>query len=71
MLNPRYDEEEDKSRHAAATRKDCEAMEKKYGWQLLDVELIGGAILKVDCVFKGKAEFPKSFYETEQEDNDA
>ncbi len=71
MPKPRYDEEEDKSRHGAASRKNCEEMEKKYGWQLLDVELISGNLLKVDCVFKGKTEFPKSFYDTQQEDEDA
>jgi hypothetical protein len=39
-------------------------MVKKYGWQLLDIEDSGNPILEVDCVFKGKTEFPRPFNET-------
>ncbi|KYC41690.1 hypothetical protein WA1_16760 [Scytonema hofmannii PCC 7110] len=68
MPKPRYDEEEDKSRHAAASPKHCKEMERKYGWKLVDIEKTGDSILKVDCVFKGKTEFPKSFQENETEE---
>jgi hypothetical protein len=59
MANPRYDPVENKSRHGAASRKDCEKMAALNDWRLLDVELIDFDIFKVDCVFKGKTEFPK------------
>ncbi|HBL13841.1 MAG TPA: hypothetical protein DD379_21080 [Cyanobacteria bacterium UBA11162] len=67
MPKPSDEDEEDKSRHGAVSRKHCEDMEKKYGWKLIDVEPTGNSILKVNCVFKGKTEFPKSFYDTEEE----
>jgi hypothetical protein len=35
-------------------------MANKYGWKLDSYEENGTSILKVDCIFKGKAEFPKS-----------
>ncbi len=34
MLKPRYDEEEDVSRHAAPEAGDCLEMESKYDWKL-------------------------------------
>ncbi len=68
MSKPRYDESEDKSRHGAVDADCCEEMAEKYGWQLLDVELTGNSILEVDCIFAGKTEFPKSYYDTEKEE---
>jgi hypothetical protein len=65
MLKPRYDEEENISRHAAADRDCCTEMEDRYGWKLLDIEDIGNDILEVDCVFEGKTEFPRPFNETD------
>jgi hypothetical protein len=65
MVKPRYDAEEDVSRHGAASKKDCEKMEKKYGWRLKDVEKIKGDTLKVDCVFDGETEFPRRDYEND------
>ncbi|HLP90285.1 MAG TPA: hypothetical protein VK184_17070 [Nostocaceae cyanobacterium] len=70
MPKPRYDEEADKSRHAAADEDDCENMAKKYGWQLVDIEETDNKILPVDCVFDGKTEFPASYYNTEEEQKD-
>ncbi|AFZ22483.1 hypothetical protein Cylst_0106 [Cylindrospermum stagnale PCC 7417] len=64
MTKPRYDEKEDKSRHAAADEDCCEEMAEKYGWRLVDTEKTGNDILPVDCVFDGKTEFPESYYET-------
>jgi hypothetical protein len=69
MPKPRYEEDKDKSRHGAVSRKHCEDMEKKHGWKLIDVEPTGDKILKVDCVFKGKTEFPKSFHSNEKEED--
>jgi len=59
MVKPRYDPIEDKSRHSAVSRKDCDKMAKLNDWKLVDVEPIDFDIFKVDCVFKGKTEFPK------------
>ncbi|NJK38248.1 MAG: hypothetical protein HC835_11370 [Oscillatoriales cyanobacterium RM2_1_1] len=69
MSKPRYDEQEDQSRHAAADEDCCEEMANRYGWQLVDVEPSNIPILKVDCVFAGETEFPKSYYETEKEED--
>jgi hypothetical protein len=70
MPRPRY--EEDVSRHAAVDEGCCEEMERKYGWQLLRVESTSDPVLEVDCVFRGKTEFPKSYHDAEKEsDNDA
>lgn len=68
MPQPRYDEEEDKSRHAAATKPDCEEMANRQGWTLVDVEELPPSpnqIFNVDCVFQGKTEFPRPFNETD------
>jgi len=71
MPKPRYDEEENKSRHAAADIECCEEMAQKYGWRLVDVEETGDRALPFDCVFDGSTEFPKSYYDTEEEREDA
>ncbi|WP_413167879.1 hypothetical protein ACL6C3_14365 [Capilliphycus salinus ALCB114379] len=68
-MKPRYDDEENISRHAAADDECCYEMASKYNWQLLDVEKTGNPILSVDCVFGGQTEFPKSYYETETEED--
>jgi hypothetical protein len=67
MPKPRYDENTDKSRHAAADEDCCQEMAEKYGWKLVDVEKTGNDILSVDCVFEGKTEFPTSYYHTDEE----
>lgn len=69
MPKPRYDEEKDKSRHAAADEDCCEEMAQKYGGRLVDVEETGDSTLPVDCVFDGKTEFPKSYYDVEEDNN--
>lgn len=67
-MKPRYDEEENLSRHGATSEGKCEDMSRKYGWKLKRVELNpDNSVLKVDCVFEGKTEFPKSFYNDEEE----
>ncbi|HAG81820.1 MAG TPA: hypothetical protein DCL61_11785 [Cyanobacteria bacterium UBA12227] len=65
MLKPRYDPEEDKSRHLAASDSHCEEMAKRNGWDLVDIEPSGNRTLPVDCVFDGKTEFPRPFNETD------
>jgi hypothetical protein len=66
----RYDPEEDVSRHAAADDECCYEMERKYRWKLKRIDNLRGNIFKVDCIFYGKTEFPKSFYDPEQAEND-
>jgi hypothetical protein len=69
MPKPRYDENENISRHAASKEGDCEKMADKYGWDLVGVERTPeDPIFKVDCVFEGKTEFPKSYYDNDQEE---
>jgi hypothetical protein len=70
MPKPRYDEEENVSRHAAAEPSDCLKMEDKYGWKLKRIEELPEAknkVFEVDCVFGGKTEFPESYYDTDKE----
>lgn len=69
---PRYDEQENLSRHAAVEASDCLEMENKYGWKLKRIEELPettNQVFEVDCVFEGKTEFPKSYYDTESEDD--
>jgi hypothetical protein len=65
MQKPRYDPEEDKSGHLAASDDHCEEMAKRNDWDLVDIEPSGDNILPVDCVFDGKTEFPRPFNETD------
>ncbi len=44
---------------------------QKYGWRLVDIEETGCGVLPFDCVFEGLTEFPKSYYDTEEESKDA
>ena len=67
MPEPRHNENENKSRHAAADDDCCDEMAEKYGWQLVDVEQTGDPILPVDCVFEGETEFPNYHEESENE----
>ncbi|NJM66178.1 MAG: hypothetical protein HC851_11255 [Acaryochloris sp. RU_4_1] len=56
------------SRHAATDEGKCEVMSRKYGWALVGVEKTpDDPVLKVDCVFEGKTEFPKPYHENEKE----
>ena len=45
-------------------------MANRQKWRLKDVEIIGSdpAILKVDCVFEGKTEFPENFYDGDNDE---
>lgn len=67
VKNPRYDPEEDVSRHAATSPEKCKEMKKNHGWDLVDIEEISVDAFKVDCVFKGKTEFPKSYHDKEKD----
>ncbi len=67
MPKLRYDEDENKSRHAASDADCCDEIAEKYGWQLVDVEQTGNATLPIDCVFEGETDFPKSYYDAEKE----
>lgn len=69
MPKPRYDENENKSRHSAANDDCCDEMAETYGWKLVDVEETRNPVLPVDCVFEGETEFPRSYYETEREED--
>ena len=49
MAKPRYDENENISRHAATRPGDCERMARKYGWKLIAIELVPeDPILKIE-----------------------
>jgi hypothetical protein len=68
MPKPRYDEDENVSRHAAASEGDRENMARKYGWELIEVEQTPeDPVFKVDCVFEGETEFPKPYQEKESD----
>lgn len=72
MTSPRYDPKENVSRHAATSADDCLDMEDKYGWNLKRVEDLPettNQVFEVDCVFKGKTEFPTSYHDTDREDD--
>jgi hypothetical protein len=66
MLKPRYDQDNNKSRHAAADQDCCEEMAEKYSWQLVDIEKTGNSILPIDCVFEGETKFPLSYYDEKE-----
>lgn len=71
MTKPRYDEEENISRHAAVSASDCLEMQEKYGWTLERIEELPptpNQIFEVDCVFEGKTEFPRSYHDPEREE---
>jgi hypothetical protein len=56
------------SSHSVTDRWRCTAMENKYNWKLLRVERNkNNPILKWECVFKGKTEFPNYIEETEED----
>ncbi len=65
--SPRYDPDENVSRHGATDPDKCEEMADKYGWSLVRVEETGDSVLEVDCVFDGETEFPFSLYELKHE----
>lgn len=67
MPRPRYDEDENLSRHAAADEDCCEEMSERHGWNLVDIESTGNTELPVDCIFEGETEFPRSFNESDDD----
>jgi hypothetical protein len=68
MPKPRYDEEKDETRHAAASEECCEDMADSYGWNLKQVDPLPSEVLSVDCVFDGYCEFPSSRMDLTQGD---
>ena len=66
--SPRYDEEKNETRHAAANEECCEDMADKYGWTLKQAEQTATDVLPVDCVFDGYCEFPPSRMDLTQGD---
>ncbi len=77
MPTPRYDEEKDETRHAAADEECCEDMADNQGWNLKQVDPLPNEVLSVDCVFEGYCEFPPSRIDltqgdvTKEDDKDA
>ena len=67
IFKPRYDPDENISRHSATDPEQCQKMAKHQGWELIRWEKTKDPILKVDCVFDGYTEFPPSPYEPEHE----
>lgn len=65
---PRYDPDRNETRHAAASKNDCEQMEKKYSWSLKRVDDRQGSTLDKDCVFDDYCEFPPSQIDLTQGD---
>jgi len=65
--SPRYDPDENVSRHGATDPDKCEEMADKYGWNLVRIEETGDSVLEVDCVFDGETEFPPTPYEPKHE----
>jgi hypothetical protein len=61
-MNQNQKGEKPSSRHSATDAEKCIQMSKKYGWKLLRIEPTNNSLLKVDCVFEGKTEFP-NYYE--------
>ncbi len=59
---------EKRTRHAATDPRKCEEMARRYGWELIDIEPRDTGVMKVDCVFKGDAQFPKSNMDLTQGD---
>jgi hypothetical protein len=57
--------------HWAASEENCDKMEQKYGWKLLDKRRNDEqSILPVECIFEGNAEFPKSSMDYSAGDED-
>jgi hypothetical protein len=63
----RYDPEEDVSRHAVTEKERCQQIEKRYSWKLKRIESLNDIFFNFDCVYEGTTEFPKSYYEMEEE----
>jgi hypothetical protein len=57
------------SRHGAESKKDCEKMAQKYGWDLKASEKTNRKDLSYDCIFDGDTEFPKTFGGNKDDDN--
>ena len=47
--SPRYDPDENVSRHGATDPDKCEEMVDKYSWNLVRIEETGDPMLEVDC----------------------
>jgi hypothetical protein len=51
------------SYHYVTDPEKCYKIQDKYGWELLGYEEVGGAILKVKCIYEGETQFPSYFSE--------
>lgn len=70
MINPSDPPEGKRTKHSATDRDKCHEMERRYGWDLLDIDKHPEQdIFKVDCIFAGDAQFPKHWLE-ETDEND-
>ena len=49
--SPRYDPDENVSRHGVTDPDKCEEMADKYGWSLVRVEETGDSVLEEDSCF--------------------
>ena len=70
-----YDPKTDTSKWPACSRKDCANMAKLRKWTLLRSEplpsaFMPGALLKVNCVFKGNCQFGQNRMDLTQGDRD-
>ncbi|OLP17447.1 hypothetical protein BST81_16795 [Leptolyngbya sp. 'hensonii'] len=68
MPKPRYNEDNNETRHAATDEEECEDMADTYSWSLKRVEPTEDSILPVDCVFDDYCEFPPSRMDLTQGD---
>ena len=62
-MNPFYRAISERAKHRCEY---CQAPEVVFNFPF-DVEQTGDPILPVDCVFEGETEFPKSYYDTDKE----
>lgn len=69
MVKPRYDSNEDVSRHGATDDAQCLEMESRQGWRLVRTEPVDRELLEVDCVFEGDTNFPRPYHETDDEED--
>lgn len=67
ISRPRYDPDENISRHSATDPEKRAQMAKRQEWELIGWEKTNDSILKIDCVFEGLTEFSPSPYEPEHE----
>ena len=72
MSKPSQDPNSKRTRHLAADAECCQKMAKKYGWiqDTPPTEQSGDRILPLFCVFLGDCQFPPSFYDPTESEED-